>query len=176
MQPSNPYQSPQIGPESAVHKPQVDPGFGLTSLLFAIARRMAALLIGCLLLLLVTGLPHGSDLLAYVHRWTGHVLLILLWICIPFAVVALSIAKLWRFPLTTFGQGIVLLLVIPVMLTTSFTGYLGPSYDASMNEETRVRFLVLHCFILPTLLTSLLVAWFFIFRSRHSEPRSGGSQ
>lgn len=137
---------------------------------------MAALLLGFLLLLLVTGLPHASDLLAYVHRWTGHVLVILLWICVPFAVLALAIGKLWRFPLTTIGQGFVLLLAIPVMLLASFTGYLGPSYDPLMNEETRIRFLVLHCFILPALLTCLLVAWFFIFRSGHAEPRSGGSQ
>jgi hypothetical protein len=75
-------------------------------------------------------------------------------------------------PLTAVGQVSALLVLIAAALLATFTGYLV-SDGNPIGEETRNRFIVVHYFFLPGVISLLLAAWFMLFFRRISRSLSG---
>jgi hypothetical protein len=168
----NPYRSPTPLRNSASEQTDLHFDNKPIVMLVTIARTMAATLGAALGILLVSGLGNLAGPLGQVHRWTAHGLVILLWLCLPFAIVVLLVQKLRQLPFASIGQALALLFCLPVSLVTAFTGYLGPFQNPDLDEATRNRFNVLHMVVLPSILAALFVSWFFIFRPRRKTVSS----
>lgn len=140
------------------------------------ATRQAALMASlvcalCFAPVVASGLLRDYGALPEMHKWSAHVLVILLWLAIPFASGAALERHLKSRPLPTIAQVLALLLLLGAALLASFTGYVGPTHVQHIRQETLNRFLVLHCVALPILMGILLAAWFWSFfraSPRHS--------
>ena len=135
------------------------------------AARCLALIAGALLVLLgISGLLRGGGLLADIHRWTGHAVVIVLWLGVPFAIGVTLQQDLTRRPVAAVVQVLALLLGLAIALAASMTGYLGPTnsapVDPAIDQETYNRFRVLHFVVLPGLCAALMVQWWWYFRAR----------
>lgn len=130
------------------------------------SRRIAGLLpivaVGALCCLVPTGVLR-NDRLADMHSWVGHALGSFLWLSVPFAIGWLLERDIRRRPVRAIVRSLAPLSTLALGLLASATGYLGPTHSAAISEETRNRFQVLHLFVLPTLLTLLLVIWRRLF-------------
>ena len=133
-----------------------------------------------LAVLLISGFSHHVTSLNEIHRWAGHGLVTLVYLCVAFSLGILLHQKITRRPVLAVVQSLTLLFCIAMTLSASFTGYLdaGPVPDPVIAEETHNRFVVLHLVVQPTFLAILFVAWFFMFRSPRQisetpQPRSG---
>lgn len=112
---------------------------------------------------LLTRLP----LLPEFHRWTAHLLVLLCGV-----VMAASIALLLRFFRRRLGTVLLLCLIslgaMAVISLASLTGYLRPFAPGTL-EETRSRFLVLHCVMSPVVLTAIVPFWISTVRRLRQE-------
>lgn len=121
-----------------------------------------------LALLMISGLLREGGLLAEIHRWTGHVLFVVLWLSVPFGMGVVLQQDLRKRPAAAVAQALVLLLGLAIALAASVTAYLGPGNstpaDPTIGEETYNRFLVLHAVVLPGLCAALMVQWWWYFR------------
>jgi hypothetical protein len=132
-----------------------------------------------LIVLLISGFSHHATSLNEIHRWMGHGLVTLVYLCVAFSLGILLHQKITRTPVLAVVQSLTLLFCLAMTLSASFTGYLDadPVPDPVVAEETHNRFVVLHLVIQPTLLATLFVAWFFMLRAPRriteiSQPRS----
>ncbi|WP_254509642.1 hypothetical protein [Anatilimnocola floriformis] len=119
--------------------------------------------------LLLTGLVRNLVPHVDLHRWSGHAIVIFLWLAVPFAA-GVVLERNWRRPSSmVILHFLALLAVLAIGLITAISGYLGPSNSAAdgvaaMAEETAKRFDTLHKCVLPGVFSVLLVQWWRIFR------------
>jgi hypothetical protein len=120
-----------------------------------------------LTVLLVSGFSYDVTSLNEIHRWAGHGLVILVYLCVAFSLGILLHQKITGRPVLAVVQSLALLFCLAMTLSASFTGYLDadPVSDPIIAEETHNRFVVLHLVVQPTLLATLFEAWFFMFRA-----------
>jgi hypothetical protein len=131
---------------------------------------IAGVLVGSLVLtgyLRMMGMP-TMGLNAETHRWTGHAIVIFLWLSMPFGGGVLLQKCFRRRTLIAVLQLVVLLIIPAIGLLASITGYLGPTYSPPVSEETHKRFEILHEYFLPGILVALLVEWWWFFRPQTS--------
>ncbi|MEX0712558.1 MAG: hypothetical protein WD278_09425 [Pirellulales bacterium] len=128
------------------------------------ARALAVLLAVLLLGLAVAGSLHQAAPAPILHRWGGHAFVILAWLSAPFALGVLLERSVRRRPFSAAFQALLLFAFLGLSILAGFTGYLGPSHVQPADEETRIRFTVLHLFILPALIGTLAVAWLWLLR------------
>jgi hypothetical protein len=123
-----------------------------------------ALLLGALA---ISGIWRLSGNVGDFHRWTGHLLVLLMWLCVPFSLGCLWHQKARSRPILTLCQSVSLLLCMLMTLSASMTGYLDkdPVPYPEIAEETHNRFVALHFFIQPIFITSMLVVWNIAFWS-----------
>jgi cytochrome bd-type quinol oxidase subunit 2 len=128
-----------------------------------VARGMAALALVTLALLVVTGLmrPRGTE--SEIHRWGAHLFVMFLSMGLAFSWGVLLQSQLRSRPWATSLRSLALFACAVVAMLASVTGYLGPGHDPTAAEESHNRFVVLHAFMLPTVLGLLLVAWWRSF-------------
>lgn len=109
-----------------------------------------------------------------VHRWAGHGMVTLLYLCVGFSLGVLLHQKITRHPILAVIQSLALLLCLAVSVSASLTGYLDvePSANPVIAEENHNRFIVLHMFLLPTILLVLLGIWHFAFWSVHEASQT----
>jgi hypothetical protein len=122
-----------------------------------VARGVAIVPATILLVLMASSWLLPNLTAAGVHRWSGHVLVIVMWLAVPFV----TGVGLHRQHGLKVGVAAILLLPLFVSLLASFTGYLDL---ANAGEATKHRFVVLHIYVLPITVAALLAAWCFIFR------------
>jgi hypothetical protein len=122
-----------------------------------------------LVVLLISGFARPATTLNEVHRWAGHGLVILVYLCVAFSLGVLLHQKITASPILAVVQSLALLFCLAVTLSASFTGYLDadPVPDPAIAEETHNRFIVLHLIVQPTFLAMLFAAWFFMFGAPH---------
>jgi len=134
-----------------------------------IACRSQPLIAGAMLgVLFTSGLLPARISTLDVHRWSGHGLLILQYLSVPFSLGVLLHRKLMQRPVIAVLQSLTLLLCLAVSFFAAFTGYLDvdPVPDQVIAQETHNRFVVLHMFLLPMILAATLTIWHFAFWSR----------
>jgi hypothetical protein len=121
--------------------------------------------------LAVTGLAAGEKM-NVVHRWTGHIFVIEVYLAALFAIGVVLGRDFRRRPAAAIAAVLFLLSVLGFGLLNAFTGYLKPSENELHQpwyEETLNRFFVLHMIALPTLLVVFAIAWWWLFRPRTDE-------
>jgi len=122
------------------------------------------------LVIVASGWMRSEAVTSSVHKWSGHALVIAIWLSVPFSAGVVLQRKLRLRPAIAIAQIVVLLLLLGLVLLASMTGYLAPSQIEDIEQETKNRFNVLHLFALPFLIATLLCAWCWLFR-----PRTGCS-
>jgi hypothetical protein len=140
-------------------------------ILARIARWTVLLLLFMCLLEIFAGCAYrGSPAWKEWHLWGGHSLAqatLVVFVITLVALIQLSmLLRSWR-PL---WRALVPVLAVVLAYHTSFTGYLGPWRNPGLDNETIVRFRVIHQFMEPVLLASLLVGWWFLVRRLDSLP------
>jgi hypothetical protein len=120
-------------------------------------------------ILIVSGWGRALGAAGDAHRWVGHAFVIVLWLCVPFAIGALLRLYFRSRPVVAIVQLVTLLLVLCIGLLASFTGYLGPSHIDAIAQETHNRFVILHLYFLPALFLVLLIEWWWFFRPTPSK-------
>ena len=108
--------------------------------------------------LVISGLAHGSQVAAMIHRWLSHGLLFWAWSAIPLAI-GVTVARARAGPILAVGQVLGLLLLLVVLFVASFTGYLGPSHGPS-DALSVTRFRVLHYGLWPSVSIALVAGWY----------------
>jgi cytochrome bd-type quinol oxidase subunit 2 len=173
----NPYSSPMVSSKPKIAVASNDDDRSWSTIARRAVRILSIISAAIFLVLVTTGLARRSQPAASsVHKWSGHALVIAVWCFVPFSVaVGLQSNFRWR-PGLAIAQTIVLLSLLCVVLLASFTGYLGPSYNASVSEETRNRFTVLHQFALPTLVATLLTASYWLFGPHRRQAAESSGQ
>lgn len=130
-----------------------------------------------ILVLLVTGVMRNDGRWGEAHRWTGHSLLIGMWLSGPL-IIAGILQREWRQrPLVAIGNAVVWGALILLIFSATVTGYLGPSYQLwddpnvaeQLREATNNRFRVLHLYILPATIIVLMLWSRRMLQSRHQE-------
>jgi hypothetical protein len=115
--------------------------------------------------LVLTGLLRTTLQPVELHRWSGHGLVIFLWLGVPFAS-GVMWERYFRWPaLSAILQFVALLAVLAIGLLAAVTGYLGPTFHP-ISEEAGIRFAVLHKLFLPGILSALLLQWWWYFRPK----------
>lgn len=134
-----------------------------------VAPLIAAVFTCCLAL---TGFFRTVGSNAETHRWTGHALVIFLWLYVPFAIGIL----LYVHGRTSIAavQSIVFLAILSLGLLCAITGYLPQTGLEPLSEETYLRFEILHKYALPSIFFALLVEswWFFRPRRPSAQPNT----
>lgn len=136
-----------------------------------ISRGLAGVVGVMLLGVIATGGIHEPRSVAATHKWLSHGLLILAWTSVLLGI-GVTLSRLRSRPFATAAQVLLFLLLLAVLLGTSFTGYLGPS-SGPTDEMTLRRFQVLHYWVFPTLATALVVWWYSHLRTIRKAPLSG---
>ncbi len=111
-----------------------------------------------------TGLARSQPTASSVHKWSGHALVIAVWLFVPFSIGVGLQRNIRRRPGFAIAQTMMLLSLLAFVLLASFTGYLAPSHVEDVSEETRNRFTAIHLFALPSLVATLLTGWYWLFR------------
>lgn len=113
--------------------------------------------------LALTGFFRTVGLNAETHRWTGHALVIFLWLYFPFAIGILLRGH--GLTLSSALQILVFLAILALGLLCAISGYLPEDSDR-LNEESYRRFEILHEYVLPGIFIALLVESWWFFRPR----------
>jgi hypothetical protein len=121
----------------------------------------------------ITGWLRADGVLTNIHRWTGHALVVIIWLGVPFAIGVLLQQHVRCRSTTAVCQLFAFLVVLGSVSLAGFTGYLGPSHLDSIGEETRNRFNILHPFFLPGLIFALLFEWWWFFSPEEHNPEPG---
>ncbi len=138
-----------------------------------IARRAARVLmliwiVGLAILALSGFMRSDTDNAAEIHKWSGHSLLAAAWLVVPYVVGAVSQRLGQSNPSQVVGVVTVLSVLFGLTLLESFAGYLGPSHIANdgnaVTDETKLRFQVLHLFVLPITIGLLLAVVVWLLR------------
>ncbi|MEX0712402.1 MAG: hypothetical protein WD278_08630 [Pirellulales bacterium] len=134
--------------------------------------RILALMLAILLApLAVAGWLHqAAPQAALLHRWGGHAFVILAWLSVPFSVGALLQRSVRRRPFSAALQALLLLAFLGLSILAGFTGYMGPTHVQPADQETQMRFTVLHLFALPGLIGAAAAAWLWLFRPSSKKP------
>jgi len=94
-----------------------------------------------------------------VHALPGHLMLPLVAIAAGLWLGA-SFAEIWRRPFHAFPRLLFLLVLCFFGLSNTWTGYFGPSYiDPQVHPDTIIRFKVIHQWVMPFLIGSMLLFW-----------------
>ncbi|QDU94538.1 hypothetical protein [Lignipirellula cremea] len=112
---------------------------------------------------LISGITRTPSEGSSVHGLCGHLMLIVLWLLVPFSIGVAVQRNIFRRPGLAMLQSLVLLALLGLTLLTTFTGYLWPGLADALQEERRHRWIVLHLFVLPVLLAVLIAAWYWLF-------------
>lgn len=120
----------------------------------------------------LSGILHGPPFMKSLHRWGGHGLVIALWCFWIFALGVSGEQTKSRGAGILLARITVITLALLLGLLASFTGYLGPAHDPEIGRDmdTYNRFIVLHMFIVPTLLAILLGLWCKLFWPKATTP------
>ncbi len=114
-----------------------------------------------------------APLLADVHRWAGHLL-----VPISSFVLTASVVLLLRHVRQRLGTFIQFCLIsfaaVATVMLATFSGYVRP-FAPGILEETRNRFLLLHCFALPGIFVALVPAWMSTVRRLRVRGRKRGA-
>jgi len=121
---------------------------------------MSPFLAAMVVCILVTGCFHSDNSAARIHWWAGHLLVVAVWLFVPFAIGVVLQQLIHQRPVAAIIQCFGLLLFLGLALVASATGYLGPSHQPQLYEESRNRFVVLHCYVLPGTICAALIGWF----------------
>jgi len=136
-----------------------------------IARR-AGLCCACVLgVVIATGVMRASSpwIMPH-HRWAVLAFQMVSWFGVPWSVGIVLERRLRSRPVAAIVQCWVLVSVLVVGWSAAVTGYLGPTNNFEIDEETRNRFVVMHLFFLPAVMAGLLLAWWRYFRVRRERP------
>jgi hypothetical protein len=111
--------------------------------------------------LIVSGLAHEAEIGAVSHRWIGNLLLIAVWLLVPFSL-GLLIQR---------GANIAVAIACAVIVLGAFflstvTGYLGSLHSDIRSAETINRFNVLHRIVFPAISGVLLCFWIRALKPR----------
>jgi hypothetical protein len=140
------------------------------------SRLLLGMLFGVVLLSAISGGFHSGRNVGEFHKWSGHALVILAWLTVPFIVGVVLQQHLRQRPVRSIAQSVALLFFLLLTFLCSFTGYIGPSYDDAVPqlylEETHRRFVVLHFALLPSMIAVLTVNVWLFLRSRLHPPQS----
>jgi hypothetical protein len=122
----------------------------------------------------ITGLAHGSNVAATIHRWLSHGLLVWAWsVILPSIGIALVGAR--SRPIVALMRTFGLSLLLVVLFVASLTGYLGPS-RGPIDALSLARFRMLHFRLWPTVSIVLISAWYYQPKAeRRPWSRSGGA-
>jgi cytochrome bd-type quinol oxidase subunit 2 len=127
--------------------------------------RLAAAIVAILLVCIaISGWIQPRELAMATHRWTGHLLVVAVWLFVPFAIGVSLQQHLKHRPVTAIVHMIAVLALLGATLLASFTGYLGPAHVDPLFEETNTRFQVLHLVGLPAIVAILIACSFWYFR------------
>jgi amino acid transporter len=126
-----------------------------------LARALVILPALILLALVVSGSLPPDPAAADFHRWSGHALVIAMWLCVAFAVGVVLQSQIRTHPAVAIAHSLLLVFALAVTLLASFTGYIDTSQAA---EETKNRFIILHFYALPIAIAVLLCLWPTLFR------------
>ena len=111
-----------------------------------LASRVLAVAIGASLLCVVAaGWAHDLGSVASTHNWSSHVIFILAWHAVPFAI-GVALGRPGGHSLAASARVAGLSTLLGVIFLASITGYLGPSYG-QVYEMSLVRFRVLHFWV-----------------------------
>jgi hypothetical protein len=123
--------------------------------------------IGVLLVLLVGLVTAGSGLadpgnlmVAEIHRWTAHLLVICAWWVAPYCGGVVLRRHTWLGAL--IGRWVLLALAAMATVSASMTGYLLLGARLENDQETFARGVMLHQFVLPIVLLTLVSFWLWI--------------
>ncbi len=121
--------------------------------------------------LALTGFFQKSvDLSSAIHAMTGHLMLPLVALVAGLWLGA-SMPRMWRRPIRMFPRLVFLLVLCFCCLSNTWTGYLGPSsIDPRIDPDMIVRFRVVHGWVMPLLIGSLLVFWLFRLGAGRAAP------
>lgn len=125
-------------------------------------RALPVVLVGIFLGVAISGWMARGPAVSSVHKWTGHGLVIAVWLFVPFSAGVALQRHIPPRPRIAITQLIVVLLLLGAVLLSAFTGYLAPSDTEDVARETRHRFIVLHLFALPSLIAILLCIWHWL--------------
>jgi hypothetical protein len=123
------------------------------------SRCLAAANALALLCIIATGWAHHPELVAEIHRWFPHVLIIVDWIAIPLAI-GVTLAHPRGHPIATAARAMGLLMILGVIFLASITGYAGPLHGPIDAMSVR-RFQVLHYWLWPSLASAHVSWWYF---------------
>lgn len=104
-------------------------------------------------------LRKGDDVPSAVHTVAGHLML-------PLVATAAglwsggSFPGIWRQPFEVLPRALFLLVLCFCCLSNTWTGYLGPSrIDPAVEPDTIIRFKVIHQWVVPVLIGTMLLFW-----------------
>jgi hypothetical protein len=111
--------------------------------------------------LVMTGIMYEPDsTLGDVHKWLGHLSVVNLWTAAPLSLGFFLRVRLRPRPVATPAYCFLILCAVACDLSTSFTGYPGPSHNNYETESVdATRFEVLHMFVLPAITGLLVSTW-----------------
>lgn len=116
--------------------------------------------------MVITGYYHSAQSVARGHLWTGHALLIAVWLFVPFVIGIVLQQSGRRWSAATILQCLSLLLLLGMTLLASLSGYLGPTHQQQPGEESYNQFAVLHYYASPRAIGIMLIGWFWLLRAR----------
>ncbi len=115
--------------------------------------------------LAISGAWHGNRATGQLHRWLGHILVIIVWLSVP---AMCGIFFRWRYQLKTPRMTVAIVFLILLLVATvlgSMTGYLDWVGDDLAAQESHNRFVVLHFFFFPACMAALLAGIWWTARS-----------
>jgi hypothetical protein len=140
------------------------------SLADAITCGLGFICLAIAIVIALSGILHEPPFMKSLHRWGGHGLVIALWCSWMFALGVSAEQTKSRGVGILLARLLVITLALLLGLFASFTGYLGPAHDPELGRDSHNRFIVLHMFIVPTLLAILLGLWCKLFWPKATTP------
>jgi hypothetical protein len=130
-------------------------------------------------IVIVTGIWRSDPLTNLIHGKAAHGIVIAIWLGGFFAFgVGIQQSQARGIPFS-LARVAILVFVLLVGIVGSFTGYMGPTRDPEQPIDSYHRFVVLHQFVLSTLLFILLSLWVRMFwpqSARGQEPVTSVSE
>src|SRR5262245_54290912 len=108
-----------------------------------LARQLSYTLAAIVAFIVVTGLYHSEKSAARIHLWVGHAFTSVVWLFVPFAIGIVFQQAIRPRSVAAIVKCFNLLLFLGITLLAAITGYLGPTHQQDIGEESYNRFVVL---------------------------------
>jgi hypothetical protein len=132
----------------------------------SLSRGLCVVLLIVLAALAITGYLHPSETFASAHRWSGHSLVIIAWVGVPFGI-GVGLQQHGHDPAVAAFLTLGLIALLGVVVIASISGYSGATHVEGITEESLNRFKVLHLGFFPAIIAALLAGWLWLLRSRN---------